>query len=76
MFFAAFPILSIEPDEIANVVRENGSLLVGRVFKLLSVGFASALQIQHVYRVVTPLAENIGEQGPNILVKQNNDLRH
>jgi hypothetical protein len=76
MFFAAFPVLSIEPDEIASVVRENGSLLVGGVFKLLSVGIASALQIQHVYRIVTSLAENISEQGPNILVKQNNDLRH
>lgn len=45
MFFAVLPVLAIEDYEISYVVGENGSLLANSLFKLLTVSFASTLQL-------------------------------
>jgi len=62
MLLTAGPIFSIKADEIANVVRENGALLAGRIVKLLGIRPAGALQVQDVDRFIAPLSKDLGEQ--------------
>lgn len=68
--------MPIKPNKISNVVGENRSLLANSEFKLFSIGFTSALQVQDVDRIVAPLTKNLGKQRPNIFVEQQADLNH
>ena len=75
MFFAVVPVLAVEACEIFNVVGENGSLLADSIVKLLSIGFASALQFQNMDGIITPLPENLAERGSYILIEPKADFR-
>ncbi len=68
--------MPIKPKKISNIVGENRSLLAHSKFKLFSVGFARALQVQDVDRIVASLAKNLGQQRPHIFVEQQADLSH
>jgi hypothetical protein len=76
VFFAVVPVFAVEACEIFYVVGEYGSLLVDSAFKLVSIDFTSALQLQNMDCIIIPLPENLGERGSYILIEQNADFRH
>jgi hypothetical protein len=64
------PPVSIEDYEVPDVVSENRAPFGGRVFELLGVRPAATAGSQDVDRIEAPPAENIREQGADVLVKQ------
>jgi len=69
VFFAVLPVLAIEDYEISYVVGENGSLLANSVLKLLSVSFASTLQLQNMDDIVATMPEYLAKDRSHILIE-------
>jgi len=76
VFFAAFSVLAVEDYEISDVVGENGSPLTDGMFKLLSVCFAGAFQLQNMDDIVAAIPQDLGKDGSHILIEQKADCRH
>jgi hypothetical protein len=55
MLVSIFPVLSVETDEIPNVMGKYGSLTANSIFQLLSITLASSLQLQNMNDVLDPL---------------------